>query len=127
MSVSYTNHSIQSNNIQTTDGAEHLVEVGFVYEDSLFADEVTVVAKSTDNIHAMWKLQAAFSREGDNAPGIVGSILSLIGAQKDLGALLWTAALELDEGGSVMARVKGASGKTVEWNITNVQDGIQFV
>jgi hypothetical protein len=100
---------------QTTDNSEHDFEIDFCNAEAILGATVRIVAISHDDIHAMWKFEAAVSREGTGAPQFVDALLQALSARKDLGAVLWNATLVLASDGSIKARVKGGANKTVEW------------
>jgi hypothetical protein len=85
-----------------------------VPESGISVAEVTVIAKSADDIHAMWKIIRSARRNGTAGAAAVGSEVDIITAQKDASASTWDVELQIS-GNTMLVGVTGAAAKTVTW------------
>ncbi len=96
---------------QTTDNTTTTLASYEIPADSVVQASAQVLALSTGEVRASWRLEGSF--------GPVSSVLELISsiaidADKDLGALTWNATLAVD-GDDIIVRVDGAASTTVDW------------
>ena len=99
---------------ETTDGDDHDVSVVEIPEDTSITFDVVVMAKSLSGVHATWRQQATFRRNGSGNAAVVGAVLNIISAQKELGALLWDADIVVADN-TLKVRIKGATSVDVGW------------